>query len=110
MYVYLRNYTYLDASETRKRGLRQRFPGRAVSRINIINTIAIIIIIITTIIAITITIVTTMNITIITIITTTIITNYGRAVSRSVRIRDKDLYTATNKCLQRLMNIMYTVF
>ena len=99
----------MDASETRKRGLRQRFPGRAVSRINIINTIAIIIII-TTIIAITITIVTTMNITIITIITTTIITNYGRAVSRSVRIRDKDLYTATNKCLQRLMNIMYTVF
>ena len=25
-------------------------------------------------------------------------------------IRDKDLYTATNKCLQRLIKIMYTVF
>ena len=32
-----------------------------------------------------------------------------RAVTQSV-LRDKDLYTTTNKCLQCLIKTMYTVF
>ena len=34
----------------------------------------------------------------------------GFAAHRLLGIRDKNLYTTTNKCLQCLLDIMYTVF
>ena len=35
---------------------------------------------------------------------------FGLLAAKGHRIRDKDLYTTANKCLQRLINILYTVF